>query len=97
MKSNNEFDVELVNCFIQAIGIYPFGTLLRLANGMVGIVTDPKADDLLYPTVRIILDPHHGGLIKPYELNLQERKNDNYFKIKSVETKEKLFLSEKEV
>lgn len=96
-KSNDEFNTELVNAFIQAIGIYPFGSLLRLKNGLIGVVIDPKSNDLLYPTLRIFYDANKGSMIKPYELDLQRHKDTHEYKIVAVETRQKLFLEVKDI
>lgn len=96
-KSKKEFDNNLVEQFIQTLGIYPFGTLLRLKNGLVGIVINLKSSNLLYPTIRVIYNPQKSGMVKPFDLNLEEFQHDEGFKIRCVESKEKLFLKSEDL
>ncbi len=91
------FDREMVGLFIKSIGIYPFGTLVRLLNGLIGIVVRIDPDYLLYPMIRIIVDPRKGGAINPYNIDLQNFRDDPEYKIKEVVPKEKLRLRNEEI
>ncbi len=51
-----EFQPELVEQFIQAIGIYPTGTLVELTTGAVGVITSLSGASRLRPRVMLILD-----------------------------------------
>lgn len=97
MKRNTEFDVELVSKFIQAIGIYPFGTLLSLENGLVGLVVNIDEKDLLHPTMRIIYNHQKRGMIAPYDIYPNNYKKDEMFKIKGVRPMEKIFLKKSDI
>ncbi len=50
------FQKELVDTFIQAIGLYPPGSLVELTNGEVAVVSDYKAGMGRKPKLTIILD-----------------------------------------
>ncbi len=91
-KSDIDFNGELIQKFIQSVGLYPFGTIVSLKNKLFGIVIDVRPIDLLHPVLRIIYDPQKGGLITPYDLDLQNYIDDPDFKISNVELKEKLFF-----
>lgn len=97
VKYKNQFSTDLVNTFVQSVGIFPLGSIVELANGVMGIITEIEMGNLVHPKLRIIYDPKQGGLIKPYDMDLQERKADPFYKITSIETKEKLFLAEKDI
>ncbi len=50
---NTCFDEELVNLFIQAIGIHPVGTLVQLKSQKLAIVTQTNFIDPLKPIVKV--------------------------------------------
>ena len=54
--SNVDFQGEMVEQFIQAIGFFPTGTLVELSNGTVGIVVKQNYSLRLRPEVMLILD-----------------------------------------
>lgn len=97
IKRDTEFNKELVGGFVQAIGIYPFGSLLNLENGLVGVVIDLDKNDLLHPTMRIIYDPQKRGLITPYDVYPHNYKKDAAFKIKGIKPIESLFLKKSDL
>ena len=66
------FDQHLVRRFVQLIGIYPPGSLVRLDTGDVGVVVKAYAPDPLKPRVRVIMDEALGQLDFPYHVNLWE-------------------------
>jgi hypothetical protein len=51
-----DFQPELIEAFIQAVGVYPTGTLVKLTSGEVGIVVKENPGKRLRPQVLIILD-----------------------------------------
>lgn len=66
-----EFQAELVEAFIKAIGIYPAGTLVELSTGEVAVVVAEYRTRRLRPKVMILLDPHKKQLREPQLLDLQ--------------------------
>ncbi|MDA7853348.1 HD domain-containing protein [Porticoccaceae bacterium] len=50
------FQKELVDTFIQAIGLYPPGSLVELTNGEVAVVSDYRAGMGRKPKLTVILD-----------------------------------------
>lgn len=73
----NEFQEELVDEFIQAIGIYPTGSLVELSNGEVGVITEQNEGRRLRPKILIILDNQKIPLNKHREMDLQKTDRDN--------------------
>ena len=65
-----QFNNELVQRFIQCVGIYPVGTLVMLDSGMLAIVTETNPASLLRPVVRLVLDSRRDLVVTPRELNL---------------------------
>ncbi len=96
-KKSGEFDKDLVKKFVQAIGIYPFGSILSLKNGLSGLVLNIEGSDLLHPILRIIHDPKKGGLITPYDLYPQKYSSDENFKIVGVKPIEQLMLRKPDI
>ena len=54
--SDKSFQAELVEQFIQAIGIFPAGTLVELNTGEIAVVLKEHSNSRLRPQVAIILD-----------------------------------------
>jgi hypothetical protein len=50
------FPPELLELFIQAVGVFPTGTLVELNTGEVGVVTGQNRYRRLRPEVMLILD-----------------------------------------
>ena len=55
-RKNSHFQGELIEEFIQAIGIYPAGTLVELTSGEVAIVAAESRSRRLRPQVMLLLD-----------------------------------------
>ncbi len=96
---NKLFQDEIVEYFIQAIGIYPAGTVVELSNGEVGIIVTQNELRRLRPKVLIVLDsakkPVFSNRIRDlyYETVFEDKKALDI--IKSVEA-EKYGLNPKE-
>jgi putative nucleotidyltransferase with HDIG domain len=78
LKRNDgtQFDQHLVRRFVQLIGIYPVGNLVRLNTGDVAVVMNVYAPDPYRPHVRVLIDRDGMRLELPYELNLWEASED---------------------
>ncbi len=78
LKRNDgkQFDQHLVRRFVQLIGIYPAGTLVRLNTGEVAVVLNTYAPDPYRPQVRILIGRDGKRLDLPFELNLWEPSED---------------------
>jgi putative nucleotidyltransferase with HDIG domain len=70
--SEQHFDPELVQHFIQAIGIYPVGSLVRLDSNRLAVVMEQGAQGLLFPKVRVVYDIQRGKKIPPMDLDLSD-------------------------
>ena len=67
---NEDFQGELVEEFIQAIGIYPTGTLVELRTGEVGVIIEQNFERRLRPKIMLILDRAKQPLRKQVEIDL---------------------------
>jgi len=64
------FDLDLVQQFIQAIGIYPVGSLVRLESNRLAVVLEQNPGVLLCPKVRVVRDLAGSRTLAPFDLDL---------------------------
>ena len=69
-RSPKDFDPDLVQHYIQAIGIYPVGSLVRLESNRLAVVVEQNEGGLLYPKVRVVQDLAQGQALDPFDLDL---------------------------
>jgi HD-GYP domain-containing protein (c-di-GMP phosphodiesterase class II) len=69
---DTSFQSELVEQFIQTVGLYPTGSLVELNSGAVAIVLEVNDLKRLYPTVMIVLDRMHEPVEDFETINLAE-------------------------
>ena len=67
---DGHFDPKLLRVFIDMVGIYPAGTLVRLDSGYLAIVMEQNENALLRPVVSIIYDTATEERVTPRRLNL---------------------------
>ncbi len=72
-----DFQADLVEEFIQAIGIYPAGTLVELSNGEVGVVLAEYRTRRLRPDLLLLLDRAKRPLTNPRRLELRSVLRDD--------------------
>jgi hypothetical protein len=75
------FDPLLVKVFVNTIGTYPLGTVVKLDSGEIGIVyrRNPNPSQVMRPLVKLLTD-ELGMPIEPRISDLSEwdRKNDRF-------------------
>jgi putative nucleotidyltransferase with HDIG domain len=74
LKRNDgkQFDQHLVRRFVQLVGIYPVGNLVKLSTGEIAVVRKAHAPDSYRPQVRILFDRTGRRVEFPYDVNLWE-------------------------
>jgi putative nucleotidyltransferase with HDIG domain len=74
MKRNEgaQLDQNLVRRFVQLLGIYPPGTLVRLSTGEIAVVLGIHAPDPHRPRVRVLFAADGVRLELPFDRNLWE-------------------------
>jgi putative nucleotidyltransferase with HDIG domain len=73
---NVDFQSELVEEFIQTVGIYPVGSLVELTDGRVGIVVTEHRRRRLRPRILLILDGENNQLPPGSYINLLDNDED---------------------
>lgn len=67
--TNGHFDARLFQAFVKSIGIYPVGSLVRLASGRIGVVMEQSAS-LVSPRVRVFFSTRSDLRIPPEVVDL---------------------------
>jgi putative nucleotidyltransferase with HDIG domain len=58
---SGHFDKLILNAFVDSLGIYPMGTLVRLSSGALGVVVAESPKDLTCPIIRILRSSGDGA------------------------------------
>jgi len=74
---NTIFQEELIEQFIQTVGLYPTGSLVECNSGEVGIVLEVNDLKRLFPTVMIILDKDKLPIEEFKKINLSKQDNSS--------------------
>lgn len=72
--SPNCFDEELVEQFIQCLGIYPVGTLVKLNSGKLGIISQLNPKRPLHPHVKVFYNTRMSQAIAIETMDLSQSK-----------------------
>ena len=75
-NEGSQLDQNLVRRFVQLLGIYPPGTLVRLSTGEIAVVLRIHAPDPHRPRVRVLFGADGARLELPFERNLWEPQRD---------------------
>jgi len=70
--SPNYVNRELVEAFVAHVGIYPVGTLVRLRNGLLGVVLRHGDKGLLKPVVCVVYDTRKATRLEPFTIDLSQ-------------------------
>lgn len=65
------FDGELIERFIQCLGIYPVGTVVELGSGEIGVVISVEPDHHLLPKLMLVRDESKQPVYPPRIVNLR--------------------------
>jgi putative nucleotidyltransferase with HDIG domain len=76
-NDGKQFDQHLVRRFVQLVGIYPVGNMVRLYNGEIAVVMRAHAPDPYRPRVRILMTADEMPIAHPTEVNLWEMEEEN--------------------
>ena len=68
--ANGHFDPSVFQAFVKSLGIYPIGSLVRLASGRLGLVVEQSPKSLLTPRVKIFFSTRSNARIVPEIIDL---------------------------
>jgi putative nucleotidyltransferase with HDIG domain len=71
-----QLDQHLVRRFVQLLGIYPPGNMVKLSTGEIAVVLHVHAPDPHRPRVRVLFSASGARLDLPFERNLWEPQRD---------------------
>ena len=72
-QGNPAFNQVLLKRFVNLMGLFPVGTLVRLTKGEIAVVTAEHPSDPFRPQVKIIVDQSETTLEEPVLANTWER------------------------
>ncbi|MBE9528552.1 MAG: HD-GYP domain-containing protein [Proteobacteria bacterium] len=75
--SGRHFDPATLKTFVDMVGLYPVGTMLRLATGETAIVIKGNPDNAPCPVVKVVHDEDGNTLDDPIEVDLREDPDRN--------------------
>lgn len=74
--AGTEFQRELIEQFVQALGMFPTGTVVEMNTGEVGIVIEQNRIRRLRPKIMLVLDKRHEPLGSSKVIDLKSLPSD---------------------
>lgn len=70
------FQPELVEQFLQCMGVYPTGSIVEMTNGEVGIVLSQNLTQRMRPKIMLVLDENKAHFVEYKTINLAKMFED---------------------
>ncbi|MCA3071963.1 MAG: HD-GYP domain-containing protein [Rhodocyclaceae bacterium] len=71
--SKGHFDERVFHAFVKSVGIYPVGSLVRMASGRLGVVTEQNEGGLTTPRVKLFFSIGADARIPPEIIDLSHK------------------------
>mgnify|MGYP003385475010 CR=1 FL=1 len=68
--ANGHFEQQVFQAFVKSLGIYPIGSLVRLASGRIGVVMEQTTKSLTTPFVKVFYSSKSSLRIPPEIIDL---------------------------
>ena len=68
--TDGHLDPDVFKAFVQCVGIYPVGSLVRLESGRLGVITEQSRKSLLKPVIKVFYSTVSQARIEPHILDL---------------------------
>jgi len=76
-EAPDSYDKELVEQFVQCLGLYPVGTLVKLNSGKLGLISKLNKSKPLQPFVRVFYNTRLNQAIAMKEIDLSKPKHND--------------------
>lgn len=85
-----KFQKEMVEQFVQALGMFPTGSLVEMNTGEIGVVIEQNQIRRLRPKLMVVLDPGHAPVSEHRVLDLcklpsDQREGDAYWIVRGLD------------
>ena len=84
-----EFDEDVVDLFVETLGLYPVGSLVEINTGEQAVVFEPNPTDSRRPVVALLTQPNKKPRSAPYIMSLAVRSQADGREITKVMDPEK--------
>jgi HD-GYP domain-containing protein (c-di-GMP phosphodiesterase class II) len=81
---NNRFDGDLVEHFIQCLGVYPLGSIVELSNKEIGVVVSINKKRKLKPKLLLVADKNRKHYPAPKLIDLAQFEGNKQYDIHRV-------------
>jgi HD-GYP domain-containing protein (c-di-GMP phosphodiesterase class II) len=65
-----QFDPDILQAFVRSLGIYPVGSMVRLASGKLAVVVEQNPGSLTAPVVKVFFSTRSNLPVTPVRLDL---------------------------
>lgn len=75
-KARDWYDPLILKAFVHVVGVFPVGTVVRLSDGSLAVVTKNDLSDLFCPEVLVVRDPAGESVREAKSLRVKKKDSD---------------------